>query len=71
MKTRFLKLGVAAVCTAVIAVSLTSCGIFFDEENNFVGLNNILELIYGDDGEDIVDTGIVPEKDAFDANYDE
>lgn len=71
MKARLLKLSAVVLCVILASMSLTSCGVFLDEENNFVGLNNIIELIYGDEDEELVDTGIVPESDEFGADYEE
>lgn len=48
MKRRLVKLSAIALCLAMLGSFMTSCGIFFDEENNFVGLNNIIEFIYGE-----------------------
>ena len=71
MKERLLKLCAVAMCILLMAVSMTSCGIFFDDENNFVGLGNILELIYGEEDDGLVDTSIIPETDSFDASCGE
>ena len=48
MKKRIIKLSVIALCVAILGSAMTSCRIFFDEENNFVGLNNIIMAIYGE-----------------------
>ena len=71
MKERVFKLCAVAMCILLMAVSMTSCGIFFDDENNFVGLSNILELIYGEEDDGLVDTSIIPETDSFDASCGE
>ena len=71
MKERLLKLCAVAMCILLMAVSMTSCGIFFDDENNFVGLSNILELIYGEEDDGLVDTSIIPETDNIGASYGE
>lgn len=42
MKNVFLRAIVAAICVAALGVSMTSCGIFFDDEDNFIGLDKIL-----------------------------
>lgn len=49
MKNVFLRAIVAAVCIAALGVSMTSCGIFLDDEDNFVGLENVLDFMYGED----------------------
>ena len=46
MKGIIVKLIGAAICLVMLCASMTSCGIFFDEENNFVGFNNIIEFIF-------------------------
>ena len=71
MKARLLKMGAVAICIVFMAVSMTSCGIFFDDENNFVGLNNIFEFIYGEGDDELVDTGVTAETDNFGASYGE
>ena len=48
MKKRFIKLFAVGLSIAVLGGLMTSCGVFFDEENNFVGLNNVIEFIYGE-----------------------
>ena len=48
MKRKLVKLSVIAICLAMLGSFMTSCGVFFDEENNFVGLHNIITAIYGE-----------------------
>lgn len=48
MKNNYLKLLTAVLCLVMICSSLSSCGVFFDEENNFVGFDKIITRIYGE-----------------------
>lgn len=46
-----IRIIIAASLSAVSALSMTSCSLFFGEEGNFVGLNNIISAIYGEESE--------------------
>ena len=59
MKRYFLKLLAAALCLVVLCSSLSSCGLFFDEGYNFVGLDKILSWIYGEKDIKVEDNAFV------------
>ena len=44
-----IKIIIAAALSTVIALSMTSCSLFFNEEGDFVGLSNIISAIYGEE----------------------
>lgn len=48
MKRIAVKICAISVCLAVLCTAMTSCGIFFDDENNFVGLHNIIAAVCGE-----------------------
>ena len=59
MRGYVFKLLAAVLCLVVLCSSLSSCGLFFDEGYNFVGLDKILSWIYGYEDAEVEDNAFV------------